>query len=141
MGTRYFALIVGIAFLLLGVFGLIPGLLIPPAVDQGVAIDILHGDVLGIFPANIVLTLIHLLVGVWGILAYRDYETSRGFATSIGFLFGVLFIMGIIPGMTTMFGMAPLYGANIWLHLAISLLGLYFGLVAPRASAVDHTIE
>jgi hypothetical protein len=66
MAARYFALILGIFYLLIGVMGLIPGLIQPPAYDPGVVIDVLHGRLLGIFPVNIVHTLVHLAVGIWG---------------------------------------------------------------------------
>jgi hypothetical protein len=135
MSVRYFALILGILYLLIGIMGLVPGLIQPPAVDQGVAINLLYGDLLGIFPVNIVHTLVHLIVGISGLLAYRDFDASRTFAKTIGIVFAVLFLMGVVPGLNTMFGMAPLYGADIWLHLLTSLFGLYFGFVAARFAA------
>lgn len=134
MNTRYFALILGIVYLLVGLMGLIPGLLQEPSSPDPVAVDMLHGDLLGIFPVNIVHTLVHLGVGLWGIMAYRRYDSARGFARAIGIIFGILFLMGLIPGARVMFGLAPLHGADVWLHLATSLAGLYFGVVAPRAS-------
>lgn len=134
MGTRYFALILGIVYLLVGLMGLIPGLLQEPSSPDPVAVDILHGDLLGIFPVNIVHTLVHLAVGVWGIMAYRRYDSARGFSRAIGIIFGLLFLMGLIPGARVMFGLAPLHGADVWLHLLTSLAGLYFGVVAPRAT-------
>lgn len=126
MGTRYFALILGLFYLLIGVMGLIPGL-ITPTDHPGVAVDVLHGDLLGIFPVNIVHTLVHLVVGLWGVVAYRSFDASRSFAKVIGILFLVLFLMGLIPGLNTLFGMAPLMGADVWLHLFTGLLGVVFG--------------
>ena len=134
VGTRYFALVLGVLYLLIGVMGLIPGLLQVPSPPDPVAIDTLHGDLLGIFPVNIVHTLVHLAVGLWGIMAYRRYDSAIGFARAIGVLFGLLFLMGLIPGARVMFGLAPLHGADVWLHLATSLAGLYFGFVAPRTT-------
>lgn len=128
MGTRYFALVLGIIYLLVGVMGLIPGLVQPAA--TGATVDVLNGNLLGIFPVNIVHTLVHLVIGLWGIIAYRSYDSSRTFSRVVGVLFIILFIMGLIPGLNTLFGLAPLNGADIWLHLVTGVLGLYFGLTA-----------
>jgi hypothetical protein len=132
MGTRTFALILGIIYLLVGAAGLIPGLIQPMANNPGVTINVLNGDLLGIFPVNIVHTVVHLVVGVWGLLAYRSFDASRSFARAIGVIFLLLFIMGLVPGLNTLFGMAPLYGADVWLHLLTGLVGLYVGLFASR---------
>lgn len=131
MSTRYFALIFGLFYLLIGVMGLIPGLI--TETDTGAAIEVLEGNLLGIFPVNIVHTLVHLVVGLWGVVAYRSYDASRTFARAVGVLFLVLFLMGLVPGLNTMFGLAPLMGADVWLHLFSGLLGVVFGfLTRPR---------
>lgn len=134
MTTRYFALILGVVYLLIGVMGLIPGL-ITPVVQEGVTIETLSGNLLGIFPVNIVHTLVHLVIGVWGLVAYRSFDAARTYSRVIGVLFGVLFLMGMVPGLNTLFGLAPLHGADIFLHLITSALGLYFGFVHRRTEA------
>lgn len=136
MGKRTFALILGIVYLLVGVLGLIPSL-ITSVVHDGVAINTLEGNLLGIFPVNIVHTLVHLIIGIWGIMAYRSYDASRTFAKVVGVLFLILFLMGVVPGLNTMFGMAPLMGADVWLHLLTGLAGVYFGFV-HRDNTVDR---
>lgn len=136
MGNRYFALILGIVYLLIGVMGLIPGLITSVA-HEGVAVNTLEGNLLGIFPVNIVHTLVHLIIGVWGIAAYRSYDSARSYAKVVGVLFLVLFLMGLVPGLNTMFGMAPLMGADVWLHLLTGLAGVYFGFIHSER-AVDR---
>jgi hypothetical protein len=138
MRVRYFALVFGIVYLLVGVAGLIPGLLTAPT-DQGVMVDTLHGNLLGIFPVNIVHTLVHLIFGVWGIIAYRSYSGSRTFAWVAGVVFLALFVFGLIPGLNTLFGMAPIAGADVWLHLLSGVIALAFALTAR--SYVDTTID
>jgi hypothetical protein len=74
MNTRYFALIVGIIYILVGVLGFFPGLIHPPgAGDPNLAIETNYGRLLGIFPINILHNFVHLLIGVWGVAAYRSY--------------------------------------------------------------------
>ncbi len=129
MSTRYFALIFGIIYLLVGILGLIPGLIVPAALP-GVAVPVLGGNLLGAFPVNIIHTLVHLILGIWGIVAYRSFTGSRAFGRAAGVILIVLFIFGLIPGLNVLFGLAPLYGADIWLHLVSGIIALYFGLTA-----------
>jgi hypothetical protein len=141
MATRYFALIFGIIYTIIGLMGLIPAFL-QPAVQGNppVTLDTLHGNLLGIFPVNILHTLVHLIVGVWGILAFRSFDASRGYAIAAGVLFGLLFIMGLVPGLQTVFGLIPLHAADVWLHLVSSAAALFFGLTAPRGAMTGSRV-
>lgn len=141
MGTRYFALILGIIYLLVGIIGFIPGLTTPPHADApALAVNASYGYIFGLFAVNIIHTLIHLIVGLWGILAYRSFGASRGFARAIAIIFAVLTIMGLIPGMlSTTFGLAPLFGADVALHAITALIAAYFGFVAPVPAYDDNT--
>ncbi|HOE72098.1 MAG TPA: DUF4383 domain-containing protein [Deltaproteobacteria bacterium] len=137
MATRYFALILGIFYAIVGVLGFFPPLLQSLPLDApNVFVDFLKGSLLGIFPSNILHNLVHLVVGIWGIAAYRSPASSRIFAKSIAVIFGVLFVMGIIPVLRTTFGLIPLYGANVVLHLVTALLGVYFGWVVSEREAL-----
>lgn len=130
MATRYFALILGIFYLIVGVLGFFPPLLRALPLDApNVFVDFLQGSLLGIFPSNILHNIFHLAVGIWGIVAYRRLSSARVFARSIAVIFAVLFLMGLIPVLRTTFGLIPLYGANVVLHLVTALLGGYFGWV------------
>ena len=85
---------------------------------------------------NILHTLVHLVVGIWGIVAYRSFASSRVFSRAIAVIFGVLFVMGIIPVLRTAFGLIPLYGSDVVLHLVTALLGGYFGWVVPEEDVI-----
>jgi hypothetical protein len=131
-GVRYFALILGIVYLLVGLMGFIPSLLSPaPADAPPLTIDTLSGYLLGLFAVNVLHTVVHVLVGIWGILAYRSYSASRTFSRTVAILFGLLTIMGLIPGLNTTFGLIPLHGPDVGLHALTALLAAYFGFVAP----------
>lgn len=84
MTTRYFALIIGIVYVLVGILGFFPGLIHPPeALDPNLVVETYYGRLLGIFPINILHNLVHLAVGVWGVAAYRSYDGSRNFARGL----------------------------------------------------------
>lgn len=128
MTTRTFALIFGILYLGAGLLGLMPGLLTPPpAGDPAIGFDVLYGRLLGIFPVNMLHTLVHLVIGAWGLWAYMGNASPRFYAQSLAVLYGVLGVMGLIPGLNTVFGLVPLHGHDIWLHLGTAAIAAYFG--------------
>ncbi len=138
MNTRTFALIWGILFLGAAAGGLIPGLLQPPMDDRDLAVDMMHGDALGLFPVNILHTLVHLAFGLWGIAASRSWNAAKGFAKAVGVIYLVLAVMGLIPGLDTTFGLIPLHGNDVWLHLVLALPALYFGFMHRDTVADDR---
>jgi hypothetical protein len=128
MMTQRFALVVGIIYLVIGIAGFIPGLV------QGqdypdLAVDAGSGALLGLFPVNVVHHLVHLLVGVLGIAAYRTFDTARLYARGLAIVFGVLAVMGLISAanLHTMFGLTPLFSHDVWLHAGTAIIAAYFG--------------
>ena len=133
MSTRLFALIFGAVYGLVGLLGFVPGITTPPAGSHDLVLDVAHGNILGLFPTNILHNLVHLLVGVWGIAAYRDFGMARTFAKANAILFAILTVAGLIPGLDTLFGLVPLHGNDVWLHALSAGASAYFGVMpAPR---------
>lgn len=141
MRTRYFALILGIVFVVIGVAGFIPGLVAPIAADEDrlLIIDGGYGRLLGLFPVNWLHNLVHLAFGVWGIVAYRSFRGARVYAQATAVIYGVLTVMGFIPLLWTTFGLVPLYGNDIWLHALIAVVAAYFGFGNPDRGEVRAT--
>lgn len=140
MKTRYYALIMGIIFAVIGVAGFIPGLLAPHDPSMAMTVDSLSGDLLGLFPVNVLHSLVHLLFGIWGIAAYRSFTGARIYARSVAIIYGVLTVMGFIPGLSTVFGLVPLYGNDIWLHALIAISAAYFGFMATETARDRDTV-
>lgn len=139
MAIRYFALIYGIVFLLVGIAGFIPGFVMPlEAEHPELAIEAGAGRLFGLFPVNVVHNLVHVVFGVWGLLAWRSVSGSLSYARSVAVIYGVLVIMGLIPVLQTTFGLVPLYGHDIWLHVLLAAVAAYFGFVA-RADTSEAT--
>jgi hypothetical protein len=88
---------------------------------------------------NILHTLVHLLVGIAGIAAYRTFDSARVYAKALAVLFGVLAVFGIIPGLDEVFGLVPLWGADILLHAGTALIAAYFGWFAPAPGRAGST--
>ncbi|MBD2465653.1 DUF4383 domain-containing protein [Oscillatoria sp. FACHB-1407] len=73
MGARYFAVISGIIYVLVGLFGFIPGMVATPGTGgPDVVVDAGYGYLLSTFPVNILHNIVHLAVGIWGLVAFRS---------------------------------------------------------------------
>ena len=57
-----------------------------------------YGDLLGLFPVNMLHNLVHILFGIWGLLAYRSLAGSKTYFRSVAILYAILTILGILIG-------------------------------------------
>jgi len=128
MTRRRFSLIFGILFLLFGIAGFVPQLMhrmhpeFPP-----LALDAGAGELLALFPVNVLLSVIHILFGLCGLIASRRAWAAKVYARGVGVACIVLALAGFIPGLLNGFGLVPLYSNNIWLHGILGLIASYFG--------------
>lgn len=138
MNTRTFAMVWGIVFLMIAATGLVPGLLQPPAPnDPNLTMDAMHGRALGLFPVNLLHTLVHVIFGVWGLLASRRLDAAKNYARITAVVYIVFVVMGLIPGLDTTFGLVPLHSNDVWLHILLAVPAAYFGFM-HRDSATDR---
>jgi hypothetical protein len=147
MATRYFALVLGIAFLLVGIMGFIPALLTHPDTHTHhlTVTGPGEGYLLGLFHVNLLHNLVHILFGVWGIFAYASMGAARTYSRVVAISYGLLTILGLIPPpFNTVFGLVPIHGHDVWLHAVIALAAAYFGwarvgVTAPHTAADTGT--
>jgi hypothetical protein len=121
--VRRIALVFGIVFLLVGLLGFI----MPGAGGlMDMAADPPANMLLGLFPVNFLHNLVHLLFGVWGLVASRSFSGAKMYAQVAGAIYIVLAILGFV--VPTTFGLIPIGGNDIWLHglLGIVLAGIGF---------------
>lgn len=136
MRTRYFALIYGLVFLIIGVLGFVPGLITaPPAGAPPMAVASYFGALFGLFPVNLLHNLIHIAIGLWGLATWRSLGTARGYARAVTAVFAVIAIFGLIPGLSTLFGLVPFYSNDVWLHGLAAIIAAYFGWATVPATA------
>ena len=90
MATKRFAMIAGIVYLLVGIAGFFPALLSPPDQSHHVTLNTLHGNLLGLFPVNVAHTLVHLAIGLWGVMAARTEGASVAYARSLAIIYAVV---------------------------------------------------
>lgn len=136
--TRYFALVVGVAFTLAGIAGFLPFFTphAPPEAPH-LIVETSYGLLLGLFPVNIIHNLFHFGVGMMGVLAFRSYPSALQFSRFLGVALGVLTVMGLIPPLSTGFGLWPLYGHDIWLHGLEAVIGVYLGFFASQKNQIQ----
>lgn len=136
--TRYFALVVGVAFTLAGIAGFLPFFTphAPPEAPH-LIVETSYGLLLGLFPVNIIHNLFHFGVGMMGVLAFRSYPSALQFSRFLGIALGVLTVMGLIPPLSTGFGLWPLYGHDIWLHGLEAVIGVYLGFFASQKNQIQ----
>lgn len=136
MPIRYFALVYGIVFLLVGLAGFVPAFVTPYETgDPELAINASSGLLFGLFPVNILHNVVHVAFGIWGIAAYRSLGGSLTYARAVAVVYAIFAVMGFIPGLNTVFGLVPLHSHDVWLHILLALPAVYFGWFANIATA------
>lgn len=128
MTTRNFALVFGIVFLLVGIAGFIPQLVqdLHPE-HPPLTVDANAGQLLGLFPVNVLHNIVHLLFGVWGLASARSLSAAKLYGRGVAIIYAVLTVAGFVPALNTLFGLVPLFGNDIWLHAVLALIAGYFG--------------
>ena len=130
---QYFALIIGIFFLLCGVMGFIPAFVKEPTVTPdiaGLGFTTGYGNLLGLFPINVLHNVVHLVVGLLGIYASISLDSTRLYSGALGLFYGALTVMGLFPPTQSTLGFIPIFGNDIWLHGVTAAIAVYFGFIA-----------
>jgi hypothetical protein len=135
MSTRTFALIFGIVFLAVGALGFIPGMTHPAMGTHNVTMTNGYGDLLGMFPVNVLHNGVHILFGLWGLLASRSAAGAVTYARGVAIIYILLAVLGLISTTETTFGYIPIYGNDVYLHAALGIIAAYFGFVNRSRTA------
>lgn len=133
MSIQTFARIYGIAFLVVGIAGFIPGLTQPHDHPE-LAVEAGSGMLFGLFPVNALHNLVHLVFGAWGLFAARSFGAARSYARVVAIVYALLTLLGLIPATNTIFGFVPIYGHDIWLHALLAGIAAYFGFAYRETS-------
>ena len=125
------AQIFGIVFLLVGIAGFfVTGL--------SMEADPEHAPrLLGLFPVNALHNVVHLLFGVWGLVASRTFEGSRTYGRVGGVVYLLLAVLGFVS--PDMFGLVPIGDHDIWLHAVLGIGLAAIGFTA-RPAATRATV-
>jgi hypothetical protein len=119
------AAVVGVAFLLPGVLGFIPGV-----TTHYEMLDFAGHEsgakLLGIFGISVLHNIVHLAFGVAGLFFARTFDGARGYLIGSGVIYLVLSIYGVLIDHQSAANFVPIDAADNWLHLvlAVGMLGL-----------------
>ena len=121
------AQIFGIVFILVAILGFV-------ASGGSMEADPEHAPrLLGLFPVNVLHNVVHLLFGVWGLVASRTFEGSRTYGRAGGIAYLGLAVLGLIS--PSMFGLVPIGDHDIWLHVILGIALAAIGFTARPATA------
>jgi hypothetical protein len=97
-------------------------------------------QLLGLFPVNVLHNAVHLLFGIWGLVASRTFNGARSYARIAGVLYLLLAVLGLV--VPNGFGLVPLGGYDVWLHVALGLVLAVVGFTARelRPPVVASTV-
>lgn len=109
---RFFAILLGIAFIFAGVAGSMP-------------MFIQDGLLFGYFQVDSVHNLIHLITGVIAIMAATRYSLTKLFFKLFGLIYSIFGVYGFWSGGNLMITHTNLNG-NI-LHIVLGVIALYLG--------------
>ncbi|WP_240506688.1 DUF4383 domain-containing protein [Thermoactinospora rubra] len=125
------ALVVGLAFLLVGVLGFIPGVTsnIGELEFAGHRSDAM---LLGVFEVSILHNIVHLLFGVAGVLLARTWGGARAFLVGGGAIYLVLWLYGLLIPHDSAANFVPVNTADNWLHFALGAVMVVLGLALAR---------
>lgn len=140
MNVRIFAMVMGVAFLLIGVLGFVPPLLTHPAHEtHDLRVTAFEGYLFGLFHVNVLHSAVHVLFGIMGLAMARSFDSARTYARIVAVSYGLLVIMGLVPMLNTVFGLIPIHGHDVWLHALIAAAAAYFGFAGRGDRAADAT--
>jgi hypothetical protein len=105
----------GIVFLLVGILGFVPA--VAP-----------QEMLLGIFHVNAAHNVVHLLSGAIALACgLASVAASRLYFRIFGIVYGLVAVLGFMQGNTHLLGLISNNMADVWLHVAISVVALILG--------------
>jgi len=137
------AWLVGIAFLLVGILGFVPG--ITTNLYSGLDFAGHMGDakLLGLFQVSILHNIVHLLFGIAGIALAKTFSGARTYLIGGGIIYLVLWIYGLVVDMGSDANFVPVNSADNWLHFLLGatmvVLGLALGRATYRSTVAPYT--
>jgi len=130
MTARTFAALGGGLYIVLGVLGFVPAVWERPPAGVALKINVFYASIFGVLATNIILSMIHLVIGLWGTMAANNRYSALVFARAGAIVFLVLGIVGVVPlnEVKTAWGTMPLAGNNVILHIATAIVAAIFAI-------------
>ena len=118
MAVQGAAVLVGAAFLVVGVLGFIPGV----TTDYDLLQWMGHhsgAKLFGVFAVSGLHNVVHLAFGIAGLLMARTYAAARAYLLLGGLVYLALWLYGMLIDHNSAANFVPVNGADNWLHLGL----------------------
>ncbi len=124
--------LVGVAFLLVGIAGFIPGITTNLYDGLEFAGNDGNAELLGLFKMSVLHNIVHGLFGIAGLALAATASGARTFLVGGGAIYVVLWLLGILGGADWI----PSNRLDDWLHLVlgVGMIGLGMALTRERAA-------
>jgi Domain of unknown function (DUF4383) len=123
------AILFGIVFLIIGLCGFVPSITTPMEGGEG-------GMLLGIFHVNLAHNIVHLASGaIFLLCGLAGAGPSRMFFKIFGIVYLLVAILGFMSGDKPVLGMIANNMNDVWLHIVLAVVFLYFGFCCKDSSA------
>jgi hypothetical protein len=122
------AALAGVVFLLAGLLGFVPGITTGYG-RMSFAGESSRAELLGVFQVSILLNLVHLLIGVAGLVLAKTAAGARTFLVGGGVVCLALWLLGLVGAL----GWLPANAADNWLHFAFGAVLVGLGVAVRRA--------
>jgi hypothetical protein len=131
MTARTYAALFGGIYLAIGLLGFVPMLWGHPPAGPRLRVNVFYASLFGVFATNIILNMVHLVIGLWGTMSANNRYSALVFTRAGCVILAVLGIAAIIPvnSIRTVGGTVPLSGGyNEWLYLVSAAIALIFAI-------------
>ncbi|MBT2452788.1 DUF4383 domain-containing protein [Streptomyces sp. ISL-43] len=135
--VQWAALLIGAAFLVAGVLGMIPG----PTTNYDAMTFAGHdsgAELFGLFQVSVLHNIVHLIFGLAGIALSRTPGTARTYLIGGGAVYLVLWLYGLLVDRGTDANFIPVNTADNWLHFGLGLAMVVLGLILGRTPPVPR---
>jgi hypothetical protein len=116
--TRTVTLVFGAVYVLVGVLGFLGDPIVAEAAHEDM--QSASGDLLGLFPINVLHNIVHLAIGAFLLWGSTEHDRAVLAARTVGGVYLLVGLLGFVAPDT--FGLMPIGGNDIWLHLASALV-------------------
>ncbi|MGH3118460.1 MAG: DUF4383 domain-containing protein [Gaiellales bacterium] len=133
------ALLVGVVFVIVGIAGFIPGITTHVG-DMKFAGHESPSELLGLFQVSILHNIVHLAIGVIGLVAAATWEGARLYLVGGGAIYLALAIYGWIVERTSDANFVPMNNADNVLHVLLGAGMILLGVVLGRGYVRDRVV-
>ena len=128
------SLLLGAAFLAVGILGFVPGITTHYG-DMSFAGEDSGAELLGVVQISILHNLVHILLGIAGLVLSKTWDGARMFLIGGGVIYLALWLLGLAGGADWV----PVDSADNWLHFVLGMTLLGGGLVTGRVRPAAAT--